>query len=171
SARAAPPTAHPAAAACVLADGARTWRKIKGFHANCLLRSSPRKRGPRAANRGPWIPAYAGMNGGERRILGVLPPPLWGRLGEGGGAVMHRRCLTQSPPHPQPLPTRGRGADRIRCTRLLPSHAHAVTPAAAHGSGWAGRAGGCARRRRSSLGARARPRIPAPGGAARGRAW
>src|SRR5262249_27859981 len=52
--------------------------------ANCLLRSSPRKRGPRAANCGPWIPACAGMNGGERHILGVLPPPLWGRVGEGG---------------------------------------------------------------------------------------
>src|SRR5439155_4913400 len=28
-----------------------------------LIRSSPRKRGPRAAVCGPWVPAYAGMNG------------------------------------------------------------------------------------------------------------
>ena len=31
------------------------------------LRSSPRKRGPRATERGPWIPACAGMNGIGRR--------------------------------------------------------------------------------------------------------
>src|SRR5262249_12725022 len=29
------------------------------------LRSSPRKRGPRATDRGPWIPAYAGTSGGK----------------------------------------------------------------------------------------------------------
>src|SRR5215831_14215663 len=28
------------------------------------LRSSPRKRGARVTDCGPWIPAYAGMNGG-----------------------------------------------------------------------------------------------------------
>src|SRR5438876_2765365 len=28
-----------------------------------LIRSSPRKRGPRAAVCGPWVPAYAGTNG------------------------------------------------------------------------------------------------------------
>src|SRR5262249_11321675 len=28
-----------------------------------LFRSSPRKRGPRVPDRGPWIPAFAGMNG------------------------------------------------------------------------------------------------------------
>ena len=27
------------------------------------FRSSPRKRGPRATGRGPWIPAFARMNG------------------------------------------------------------------------------------------------------------
>src|SRR5262249_60419703 len=36
------------------------------------LRSSPRKRGPRATERGPWIPACAGMNGMERRAFLAL---------------------------------------------------------------------------------------------------
>jgi putative tryptophan/tyrosine transport system substrate-binding protein len=36
---------------------------------NLEVRSSPRKRGPRAADRGPWIPASAGMNGIERRTF------------------------------------------------------------------------------------------------------
>src|SRR5438128_2476538 len=48
--------------------------------------------------------------------LGLLPPPLWGRAGEGGGAVKHRHCPTHNDPHPQPLPTRGRGAHRVRGT-------------------------------------------------------
>src|SRR5262249_51285738 len=37
------------------------------------LRSSPRKRGPRAADRGLWIPACAGMSGiGRRAFLALL---------------------------------------------------------------------------------------------------
>src|SRR5262249_47135545 len=36
------------------------------------IRSSPRKRGPRAANHGPWIPACAGMNGIARRTFIAL---------------------------------------------------------------------------------------------------
>jgi hypothetical protein len=44
----------------------------------------------------------------QRRLLGLLPPPLWGRVGEGGGAVMHRRCLTQRPP-PLTPPHKGEG--------------------------------------------------------------
>src|SRR6516162_5891094 len=37
------------------------------------LRSSPRKRGPRATDRGVWIPAYAGMNGiGRREFISLL---------------------------------------------------------------------------------------------------
>src|SRR5262249_50043072 len=49
------------------------------------LRSSPRKRGPRAADRGVWIPACAGMSGIGRRefILAVggaaAPVLLWPR--------------------------------------------------------------------------------------------
>src|SRR5262249_44458349 len=41
--------------------------------------------------------------------LGLLPPPLWGRGGEGGGAVMHERCLAQLPPPPTP-PHKGEGS-------------------------------------------------------------
>src|SRR5262249_31788417 len=36
------------------------------------IRSSPRKRGPRATDCGPWIPACAGMNGIERRAFITL---------------------------------------------------------------------------------------------------
>src|SRR5262245_57584839 len=37
------------------------------------LRSSPRKRGPRAVDRGVWIPACAGMNGiGRREFITLL---------------------------------------------------------------------------------------------------
>ena len=37
------------------------------------LRSSPRKRGPKAADRGLWIPACAGMSGiGRRAFLALL---------------------------------------------------------------------------------------------------
>src|SRR5437764_8581863 len=46
-----------------------------------------------------------------RRKLGALPPPLWGRVGEGGGSYANVGA-TNSYPHPQPLPTRGRGAHR-----------------------------------------------------------
>src|SRR5262245_35662788 len=35
---------------------------------------------------------------GASSAFGLLPPPLWGRGGEGGDAVMHQRCLTQRPP-------------------------------------------------------------------------
>src|SRR5437867_6956331 len=36
-------------------------------------RSSPRKRGPRATERSPWIPACAGMNGmGRRNFISLL---------------------------------------------------------------------------------------------------
>src|SRR5262245_12203100 len=52
---------------------------------------------------------YRGDNGRCRDLgafplptLGLLPPPLWGRGGEGGDAVTHQRCLAQSPPPPTP---------------------------------------------------------------------
>src|SRR5262249_59831381 len=34
--------------------------------------------------------------------MGLLPPPLWGRAGEGGGAVTHDFSLTEGPPPPTP---------------------------------------------------------------------
>src|SRR5262247_3053690 len=37
------------------------------FEPGEILRSSPRKRGPRGRRLGPWIPACGGMNGGEIR--------------------------------------------------------------------------------------------------------
>src|SRR5262249_56255989 len=40
--------------------------------------------------------------------LGLLPPPLWGRVGEGGDAVMHRRCPPRPPP-PLTPPHKGEG--------------------------------------------------------------
>ena len=43
---------------------------------------------------------------------GRLPPPLRGRGGEGGSR--RTRCCRTRDPHPQPLPTRGRGAHRVR---------------------------------------------------------
>ena len=43
--------------------------------------------------------------------LSLLPPPLRGRVGEGGTA---RRVRNAWHPHPQPLPARGRGAHRLR---------------------------------------------------------
>ena len=42
----------------------------------------------------------------------MLPPPLWGRVGEGGGSCANVGAAN-SYPHPQPLPTRGRGAHRV----------------------------------------------------------
>ena len=47
----------------------------------------------------------------RRHALGLLPPPLWGRAGEGGGSI-GRSIATLNDPHPQPLPTRGRGVHR-----------------------------------------------------------
>src|SRR5436309_150138 len=44
--------------------------------------------------------------------LGVLPPPLWGRAGEGGRSFGQRSRGKLRPP-PQPLPTGGRGAHRV----------------------------------------------------------
>src|SRR5262249_50638831 len=47
----------------------------------------------------------------QRREFGALPPPLWGRVGEGGDAVTHRRCPTQRP-LPLTPPHKGEG----KCT-------------------------------------------------------
>src|SRR5207249_5604397 len=48
-------------------------------------------------------------------------PPLWGRAGEGGGAgemMVAPPAKESHHPHPQPLPTRGRGAHRV-CERIV----------------------------------------------------
>src|SRR5262249_2086122 len=167
SARAAPPTAHPAAplAAWALAGGGRAWLRIKPFRKNWNRSASSAARS-----------VLVNLNLNRCSSLGALPSPLWGGVGGGGGAMFLRwrhPHLTASPP-PQPSPTRGEGAHRVRGgerTDFAAQWCLAVTPAAVRGRGWVGRAGGCAGPRRSSLGARARPRIPAPGGAARDRAW
>src|SRR5262249_9169810 len=66
----------------------RWWRPSKprpGRERHTLLRSSPRKRGSRASDRGLWIPAFAGMNGicCEAECQGGVretAPPWYGRL-------------------------------------------------------------------------------------------
>jgi hypothetical protein len=40
-------------------------------------------------------------------VLGLLPPPLWGRVGEGGGAVWQRRRFNLATPTPNPSPQGG----------------------------------------------------------------
>src|SRR5262249_62196427 len=39
--------------------------------------------------------------------LSLLPPPLWGRVGEGGGAHGKRRCVNLATPTPSPSPQGG----------------------------------------------------------------
>ncbi len=47
------------------------------------------------------------------RKFGVLPPPLWGRVGEGGRAALQCQCLTAPPPPPTP-PHKGEGRNSWR---------------------------------------------------------
>jgi hypothetical protein len=37
----------------------------------------------------------------KRRTLGLFPPPLWGRVREGGGAIVRRRSTPTPNPSPQ----------------------------------------------------------------------
>src|SRR5216683_3054179 len=43
----------------------------------------------------------------------LLPPPLWGRVGVGGGEVWHIGCPTRRPPPPTP-PHKGEGRHHFR---------------------------------------------------------
>src|SRR5215831_10517210 len=45
--------------------------------------------------------------------LSLLPPPLWGRVGEGAGAHGKRRCVNLATPTPSPSPA-GCGLARFR---------------------------------------------------------
>src|SRR5439155_3860267 len=58
---------------------------------------------------GCWVFAANNQSDGN---LGLLPPPLWGRVGEGGSSLGNASA-PNCDPHPRPLPTRGRGAHRV----------------------------------------------------------
>ena len=93
-------------------------------------------------------PAHDGNGISSCGRLGLLPPPLWGRAGEGGSSCF-ARCVRQlhtpySDPHPQPLPTRGRGAHRVCCSTETPET-------------------NSSRQACSSLRRRAAPRLSSPG--------
>ena len=47
---------------------------------------------------------------GTGRLFGLLPPPLWGRVGEGGVAVSLRALSTRLPPPPPAPPHKGEGS-------------------------------------------------------------
>src|SRR5580693_2813544 len=49
------------------------------------------------------------------------PDFAWGRAGEGGRAAWHRGATSRDP-HPQPLPTRGRGAIRGTLAHYLSAY-------------------------------------------------
>src|SRR5262249_10511932 len=66
------------------------------------------------------ISAKARSRASTRARTRSAPSPLVGEGWGGGGAVMHQRCLTQSPPPPTP-PHKGEGrAPKLRrhCARL-----------------------------------------------------
>src|SRR5262249_3998831 len=50
--------------------------------------------------------------------LGLLPPPLWGRVGEGVVRMANGGAQSRDP-HPQRIPTRGRGVHRVRGLTML----------------------------------------------------
>src|SRR5262245_18559571 len=135
------PTVQPTSAASlvrdcsVLAEAAELIR-VHVIAAGLLLTVRPRESGDpelrspddrqrnpgcpacRFAHAGYWIPACAGMSGGETRGLRELgslphtqwaPAPLRGRVGEGGDAVTHP-TLPHTPtptPNPSPQPAAG----------------------------------------------------------------
>src|SRR5262249_29686909 len=68
----------------------------------------------RRPHRRPRAPLDAGVSRRIRRMmqsirreLGVLPPPLWGRAGEGGWCVWQHWCTNLATPTPNPSPQGG----------------------------------------------------------------
>ena len=82
-------------------------------------------------------------DGGDRSCgkLGLLPPPLWGRGGEGGSCCCASCVRQQLPPPPTPphqcglagadtrVAVAGEGAHRMRWRCALPRHRTAISPA------------------------------------------
>src|SRR5689334_18248844 len=102
---------------------------------------------PASVARSKWAVVARSCRLGE---LGVLPPPLWGRVGEGGSGFF-TGCVRQLLPPPPTPPHKGERS------RPCLHHEHAITPAAARGNRRACRAGGCVRTYRSIPAAQARP--------------
>src|SRR5262249_61846813 len=81
-------------------------------------------------------------------------PPLWGggrppkRIagGRGGGRCEARHSRHNNDPHPQPLPTRGRGADRV-CRPWVPDLRALTRARPGHSARIAKRNSTCRRRR------------------------
>ena len=73
-------------------------------------------------------PAHDGNGMSSCGELGLLPPPLWGRAGEGGSSCFARcvRQLPPPPPHPNPNPSpQGGGEHTAFAARLkLPKLIH-----------------------------------------------
>ena len=96
---------------------ARRQRRVRGRPRGCRRRRGrarrrrrPRAQGPRRRRflRG-GVMTYVGNDRYPRRSLGRLPPPLWGRVGEGGGAYGNVGASIARPPPPTP-PRKGEGS-------------------------------------------------------------
>src|SRR5262249_54567961 len=107
---------------CNVFAGPAELIRVHVMAAGPVLSARPRESGDPDSK--DWIPAYAGMNGGVRRLsaaklreLGVIPLPALGALlpplgGEGwGGGGTHESCCM---PPPCPSPVNG-GGERTEC--------------------------------------------------------
>src|SRR5262245_12421832 len=66
--------------------------------------------------------------------LGLLPPPLWGSDGKGGGATKWqscRRCRNRTTPIPNPSPQRGGGPTELAASTYISEHQNKALIAAA----------------------------------------